>query len=70
MKLKVEIELTNDRFQEPEDGVEEVARILQDVASRLPDPLSVTGGELILHDTNGNWVGYARIDPGTIPEKR
>ncbi len=60
MKLRIEIELDNAVFQE--DGIEEVTRLLDDVASRLPDPLDQTGGELVLHDANGNYCGFARID--------
>lgn len=60
MTLTIKLDLDNAAFQD--GGAEEVARILADVASRIPDPLDQTGGELSLHDFNGNHVGFARID--------
>lgn len=60
MKLRIEIDLDNAAFME--GGPAEVERILIDVASRIPDPLDQTGGELSLHDLNGNYCGFARID--------
>ena len=60
MKLVIEIELDNAAFEE--GGTEEVARILESLASRLPEPLRDTNGELSAHDFNGNRVGFARID--------
>lgn len=59
MTLTITIELDNSAFEE--GGAEEVARILKDVASRIPDPLDQTGGTLSLHDFNGNHVGTAEI---------
>lgn len=69
MKLKIEIELDNEAFR-GFTGTEEVARLLQDVGERIPDPLWTTNGELSLHDRNGNWVGYAAIVPGEVDERR
>lgn len=60
MKLRIEIELDNAAFEDGGPG--EVERILLDIASRLPDPLDETNGKLVLHDINGNWCGFARID--------
>lgn len=68
MKLKIEIELDNAAFED--NGPEEVTRILECLASRLPDPPALTGQELSCHDVNGNWVGYARIVKGKISERR
>jgi hypothetical protein len=59
MKLVIEIELDNAAFQD--GGTEEVQRILDDLLSRLPEPLDGTGGDLVLHDINGNYAGKARI---------
>jgi hypothetical protein len=59
MKIKIEIDLDNDAFQD-DDGPDELARILQDLAQRLPCPLA-TSGPFNLHDMNGNHVGKARI---------
>jgi hypothetical protein len=60
MTLRIEIELDNSAFEE--GGTDEVARILADLATRLPDPLRDTRGDLTLHDANGNWCGKARIE--------
>lgn len=59
LRLTVKIELDNSAFEE--FGVEEVTRLLESVASRIPDPLAPTNGGLSLHDANGNWVGEAVI---------
>lgn len=59
MVLHIRIELDNAAFQE--GGADEVARILESVASRIPDPLDQTGGALSLHDANGNYCGSAEI---------
>lgn len=59
MRLNITIELDNAAFED--GGPDEVARILADLASRLPDPLDQTGGALSLHDANGNHVGTAEI---------
>lgn len=59
MKLIIELALDNAAFEE--GGADEVRRILESVASRIPDPLDQTGGTLSLHDANGNWVGTAEI---------
>ena len=62
MKLVIKIDLDNAAFED--DGVAEVTRILESVASRLPDPLMDTNGALNLHDVNGNHVGTAEIRGG------
>lgn len=62
MKLKIEVELDNAAFDEEE----ELPRILVDLASRVPDPPALTGQDLSIHDSNGNWVGYARIAAGKV----
>lgn len=62
MRLTITIDLDNAAFEE--GGAEEVARILASVAERIPDPLDQTGGDLSLHDANGNWCGAAWIDEG------
>jgi hypothetical protein len=59
VKLVITLELDNAAFTEA--GTEEVRRILADLCDRLPEPLDGTGGELSLHDVNGNWCGKARI---------
>ena len=59
MKLTIEITLDNAAFED--DGVAEVTRILESLASRLPEPLRDTNGALNLHDVNGNHVGTAEI---------
>lgn len=59
MKLTITVELDNAAFED--GGAEEVGRILADVASRIPDPLDQTGGQLMLHDANGNYCGTAEI---------
>lgn len=64
MKLVIEIELNNAAFGVY--GAEEVNRILTSIGERVPDPLRETAAELILHDANGNWCGYARIVRGNI----
>jgi hypothetical protein len=64
MKLRIELELGNAAFTE--GGPDEVEHILASLAGRLPDPLAPTNGELSLHDSCGNWVGYARITGGKI----
>lgn len=60
MTLTITIELDNAAFVD--DGLDEVERILDDLVTRLPDPLSTTIGDYSLHDINGNYVGRARID--------
>jgi hypothetical protein len=72
MKLQVEIELDNAAFQSGTGhrGIREVRRILTDITTRLPLPLKETAGELILHDVNGNWAGYARVVAGEIATER
>lgn len=60
MTLTITIELDNAAFEE--GGTEEVERILVNLCGRLPEPLDQTGGELSLHDANGNWVGKATIE--------
>jgi hypothetical protein len=64
MKLVIEIELDNAVFED--GGTDEVGRLLNDLPTRLPEPLEMTNGDLSLHDANGNWVGYAKITRGTI----
>lgn len=59
MKLVISMELDNAAFEQ--DGSAEVARILENVAGRLPEPLHQTNGTLSLHDFNGNHVGTAEI---------
>lgn len=60
MKLTIKIELDSAAFQD--DGIAEVERLFASIASRLPDPLDQTGGELNLHDANGNHCGTAEIE--------
>lgn len=60
MKLTIEMDLNSAAFDDA--GAYEVGRILADLATRIPDPLRDTNGELVLHDFNGNNVGFARID--------
>jgi len=60
MRLTIELDLNNAAFED--GGAEEVARILESVASRIPDPLKETNGDLSLHDYNGNYCGSARIE--------
>lgn len=59
MKLVIKIDLDSAAFED--DGVAEVTRLLESVASRIPDPLRDTNGALNLHDINGNHVGTAEI---------
>ncbi len=59
LQLRVFLDLDNAAFED--GGAEEVARILADLASRIPDPLDQTGGTLSLHDANGNNCGHAEI---------
>lgn len=59
MKLTITMDLDNAAFSD--GGAEEVGRILADLATRIPDPLDQTGGELSLHDANGNHCGTAEI---------
>ncbi len=70
MQLRITINLDNAAFKG--GGVEEVERLLADIATRIPDPLDQTGGALNLTDCNGNHVGTAEIrrgavDPGELP---
>lgn len=59
MTLRIKINLDNAAFED--GGAAEVARILADLAERIPDPLDATNGKLSLHDANGNYVGEAEI---------
>jgi hypothetical protein len=59
MKLTIEIDLDNAAFED--EGVDEIDRILGDIASRLPMPLRSTDGKLNLHDLNGHHCGTAEI---------
>ena len=59
MKLVIEMELDSAAFEE--GGTDEVAKILAQLATRLPEPLDQTGGALNLHDFNGNHIGTAEI---------
>lgn len=60
MTLRIVLELVNDVFQD-DDYTEEVERILTNIASRLPVPLTTTNGSLTLLDANGNYTGKATI---------
>jgi hypothetical protein len=60
MLLTIRVELDNAAFAD--GGVEEISRILEDIGTRLPDPLGKTDGTLSLHDYNGNHVGTAEIE--------
>jgi hypothetical protein len=60
VKLVIMLDLDNAAFED--GGTEEVQRILEDLCSRLPEPLASTRGDLVLHDVNGNYAGKARID--------
>lgn len=57
--LTVRVELDNAAFED--GGADEVGRILEGIASRIPDPIAATNGELSLHDAYGNWCGSAVI---------
>lgn len=59
MKLTIKINLDNAAFEDG-DGVE-IARILGDLAERLPFPTRKTNGALQIHDSNGNHCGTAEI---------
>jgi len=60
MELEIRIGLDGAAFEDY--GVEEVSRILESVAGRIPDPLRTTsGGALSCHDANGNHCGTAEI---------
>ena len=59
MTLVIKIDLGNAAFED--DGPGEVARILADLATRLPDLLDQAGGKLSLHDANGNYCGEASM---------
>lgn len=62
MKLTIEIDLDNDAFQGM-DGEDELREILNDITTRTPTPFAPTQGDLMLHDSNGNLVGTAKITP-------
>ena len=64
--FKLKIETDNAAFDDENEGRDEIARILRDVAERLGPGVLVgviggtTGGVTtggVLHDTNGNRVG-------------
>jgi len=58
LKITMEIDTENDAFDQC-DCTNEVARILRDLAKRLQiQPKDVYN----LQDTNGNHVGYCRIE--------
>lgn len=59
MKATITIECDNAAF---EDNPEELARILHDLAERVPAPVQQTDAPLNLYDLNGNWVGECRIE--------
>ncbi len=59
MQLTITIDLDNAAFED--GGAEEVARILANIAERLPEPLRPTNGAYNLHDANGNHCGTAEI---------
>jgi hypothetical protein len=59
MTLTIKIELNNAIFADA--GVEEVARLLESVASRIPDPIAKTNGRYSLHEANGNYCGHFEI---------
>ena len=59
MTLKIKLNLDNAAFKE--GGTEEVQRILDDLCTRLPKPLTKTNGEYLLYDSNGNYIGRAKI---------
>lgn len=62
MKLVIKIDLDGAAFNEDARcGYEEVQRILEDLCSRLPEPLKDTNGSLNLHDANGEHVGNAQV---------
>lgn len=64
MKLLIEINLDNDAFAE--DASEEVRRLLDRVADRIPTPPERTRGGIILIDANGNYCGHAAIKRGKV----
>ena len=65
MKLRIEIECDNAAF---DDNEGEIERILTDLGSRLPTGNPHLGDSYILHDANGNWVGYAKFMRGEAKE--
>lgn len=66
MQLRITIDLDNAAFED--EGVAEVERILDSVASRIPDPLRETDGACSLHDLNGNWCGQFCIQNKNGPD--
>lgn len=60
MKLTITLHLDNAALVD--GGTLEIARILDGLCDRLPEPLADTNGDLNLHDANGNHVGTARIE--------
>ena len=58
MKLIITIELGNDAFYPHADL--EIRRILIELADKLPDA-EKEGDYRVLHDSNGNTVGEAKI---------
>ena len=59
MKLKIEIKMDNAAFNEADAGIE-----LQRILDRLAGDLAVSdvraGFSSILHDANGNKIGFAK----------
>jgi len=60
MKVKITINLENDAFADGNTG-DEVARILQKLASKMHGLRITKGDDIDLRDINGNTVGEFRV---------
>lgn len=56
-RLKVEIELDNDAFGDPNELVQILEDLTEAVSLKTPGP----GWSCALGDSNGNTVGYAKV---------
>lgn len=59
MKCKISIDMNNAAFAD--DPAPELARILEDLASRTGRATQDPGDQLQIHDANGNHVGTLSI---------
>lgn len=59
MKLTIEIALDNAALVD--GGTNELELLLMELCERLPEPFTETREALSIHDSNGNYVGEARI---------
>lgn len=57
MRLKVEIDLDNAAFEEPQELYRVLDVLVEAVANGTPEP----GWSCTLGDSNGNTVGYAKV---------